>query len=61
MNDHNYGLWMNQTINQPKPKNVAMAGFSHGRPIILKTWIQNEKNIKEEFYRPLPPSSMEIH
>jgi hypothetical protein len=61
MNDHNYGLWMNQTINQPKLKNVAMAGFSYGGPIILKTWIQNEKNIKEEFYRPLPPPSMEIH
>ena len=49
MKDNSYGTWINDIINQLKLKNVTMAGFSLGGLIILKTLIQNEKNIKEVF------------
>lgn len=49
MKDDSYGLWMNEVIDKLGLKNVIMAGFSFGGLIILKTLIQNEKNIKEVF------------
>lgn len=49
MKDNSYGLWMNELINKLNLKNITMAGFSFGGLIILKTLIQNEKNIKEVF------------
>ncbi|MEH6538232.1 MAG: alpha/beta hydrolase [Psychroserpens sp.] len=49
MKDNSYGLWMNEVINKLSLKNVTMAGFSFGGLIILKTLIQNEKNIKEVY------------
>ena len=49
MKDNSYGVWINDIINQLKLNNVTMAGFSFGGLIILKTLIQNEKNIKEVF------------
>jgi pimeloyl-ACP methyl ester carboxylesterase len=49
MKDDSYGLWINEIINQLNLKNVTMAGFSFGGLVILKTLIQNERNIKEVF------------
>ncbi|WP_428740474.1 alpha/beta fold hydrolase [Tenacibaculum sp.] len=49
MKDNSYGLWMNEVINKLNLKNVTMAGFSFGGLVILKTLIQDEKNIKEVF------------
>lgn len=49
MKDNSYGLWMNEIITKLKLKNVTLAGFSFGGLIILKTLIQNEKDIKEVF------------
>ncbi|BDS14775.1 alpha/beta hydrolase [Aureispira anguillae] len=49
MKDQSYGLWLNQTINQLALKDVTLVGFSLGGLIILKTLIQNERNIKEVF------------
>ena len=49
MKDKSYGLWMNEIINKLSINNVTMAGFSFGGLIILKTLIQDEKNIKEVF------------
>ena len=49
MKDNSYGIWIHDIIHQLKLKNVTMAGFSFGGLIILKTLIQNEKNIKEVF------------
>lgn len=49
MKDNSYGLWINDIINQLHLKDVTLAGFSFGGLIILKTLIDNEKNIKEVF------------
>lgn len=49
MKDNSYGLWINEVINILSLKNVTMAGFSFGGLIILKTLIQNQRNIKEVF------------
>ncbi|MBL4593007.1 MAG: alpha/beta hydrolase [Flavobacteriales bacterium] len=49
MKDTSYGLWMNDLVNQLELKNVTLVGFSFGGLIILKTLIQNERNIKEVF------------
>ena len=49
MKDNSYGLWMNEIINKLSLNKVTMAGFSFGGLIILKTLIQDEKNIKEVF------------
>ncbi|MEG3659034.1 alpha/beta hydrolase [Arenibacter palladensis] len=49
MKDNSYGIWIHDIIHQLKLTNVTMAGFSFGGLIILKTLIQNEKNIKEVF------------
>lgn len=49
MKDNSYGLWINEIINKLRLKNVTMVGFSFGGLIILKTLIQNDKNIKEVF------------
>ncbi|PIA78452.1 alpha/beta hydrolase [Gaetbulibacter sp. 4G1] len=49
MKDDSYGFWMNEIINKLSLTDVTMAGFSFGGLIILKTLIQDEKNIKEVF------------
>ena len=49
MKDNSYGIWMHEIINQLNLKDVTLAGFSFGGLIILKTLIENEKNIKEVF------------
>ena len=49
MKDNSYGLWINKLISKLELQNVTMVGFSFGGLIILKTLIQNEKNIKEVF------------
>ncbi len=49
MTDNSYGLWINELIDKLKLYNVTMVGFSLGGLIILKTLIQNEKNIKEVY------------
>ena len=49
MKDNSYGLWINDIINQLHLKDVTLVGFSFGGLIILKTLIDNEKNIKEVF------------
>jgi pimeloyl-ACP methyl ester carboxylesterase len=49
MKDSSYGKWINELISKLELKNVTMVGFSFGGLIILKTLIQNEKNIKEVF------------
>jgi pimeloyl-ACP methyl ester carboxylesterase len=49
MKDNSYGIWMNELISKLELQNVTLVGFSFGGLIILKTLIQNEKNIKEVF------------
>ncbi|MCL6294021.1 alpha/beta hydrolase [Jejuia spongiicola] len=49
MKDDSYGFWMNEIINKLSLTDVTMAGFSFGGLIILKTLIQDEKNIKVVF------------
>lgn len=49
MNDESYGKWMNEIIADLKIESVAMAGFSFGGLIILKTLEYDESNIKEVY------------
>lgn len=49
MKDDSYGEWMNEVIDELNLKNVAMAGFSFGGLVILKTLLHNEHNIKEVY------------
>lgn len=49
MKDNSYGKWANEVIDSLELNNVTLAGFSFGGLIILKTLLDNEKNIKEVF------------
>jgi pimeloyl-ACP methyl ester carboxylesterase len=49
MKDDSYGQWMNEVIEELELKDVVLAGFSFGGLVILKTLINNEKNVKEVF------------
>jgi pimeloyl-ACP methyl ester carboxylesterase len=49
MKTNDYGKWMNEVLEQLNLKDVVLAGFSFGGLIILKTLIQDERNIKEVF------------
>lgn len=49
MKDDSYGQWMNEVIEKLELKDVTLAGFSFGGLVILKTLINNERNIKEVF------------
>ena len=49
MKTHCYGKWMNEIIECLKIDSVAMAGFSFGGLVILKTLEYNEDKVSEVF------------
>jgi pimeloyl-ACP methyl ester carboxylesterase len=49
MNDESYGKWMNEIIMKLNLDSVAMAGFSFGGLVILKTLEYDQSKIKEVF------------
>lgn len=49
MKDNGYGKWMQELIARLNLTNVALAGFSFGGLVILKTLLHDETHIKEVF------------
>ena len=49
MKDDSYGKWINEIIAELKIESVAMAGFSFGGLIILKTLEHDESKISEVY------------
>ncbi len=49
MNDHSYGRWINEILEQLHIENARMLGFSFGGLVILKALEYNESKIKEVY------------